>query len=243
MARRRNTGFVGWLAVLAAIASLTAVYAIIRHHRVRLAGPPLPKDCPIEQPTRGIDVSYYQGVIEWARVKRSGIQFAFIRVADGTEIIDPMFEANWAGAANVRIPHGAYQYFRADQDPKAQADVLIAMLRTHGVGELPPVIDVEDAAGLSLQTVAERARAWIERVQSELKVEPVVYTNPGMWTLRGAPELASHKLWVAHYTTTCPVIPSPWTRWTIWQYTDNGRVDGIDGAVDLDVIDGALPRR
>jgi lysozyme len=80
-------------------------------------------------------------------------------------------------------------------------------------------------------------------VKSQLHVEPIVYTNPGMWTLRGAPEIASQILWVAHYTTTCPTLPSPWTRWKFWQYTDNGRVDGIDGVVDLDVLDGAMPRR
>jgi lysozyme len=244
MARRRKSGFAGWLALLAAIASATLVIAIIRRQRASNGvGPPLPKDCPIKDPRHGIDVSYYQGEISWPRVKRAGVEFAFIRVADGTEIIDPMFEANWGAAQNAGIPRGAYQYFRADQSPTDQADVLIAMLRSHGKGELPPVIDVEDTAGLPLATVAQNARAWIERVRTELKVEPIVYTNPGMWVTRGAPEIASQTLWLAHYTTGCPEIPSPWKSWKFWQYTDNGRVDGIDGVVDLDVLDGPLPRR
>src|ERR1043165_4952808 len=243
MSPRRKSGFVGWLVVLAALASATLVVSIIRHRRAEVTAVPVPKDCKIDQPRSGIDVSYYQGDITWPRVKRAGIEFVFIRVADGTEIIDPMFEANWGGAGNAGIPRGAYQYFRADQNPIDQADVLIAQLRTHGIGELPPVIDVEDTAGLPLQTVAENARAWIDRVRTQLKVEPIVYTNPGMWITRGAPEIASQTLWVAHYTTTCPQIPSPWTRWKIWQYTDNGRVDGIDGVVDLDVSDGPMPRR
>jgi lysozyme len=243
MAARRKRGFVGWLVVLAAIASATLVVGIVRHRHAQLTALPVPHDCNIERPTPGIDVSYYQGEISWPRVKRAGVGFAFIRAADGTDIIDPMFEANWGAAGNAGVPRGAYQYFRADQSPTDQADVLIAQLRTHGIGELPPVIDVEDTAGLPLQTVAENARAWIERVRTQLKVEPIVYTNPGMWMTRGAPEIASQTLWVAHYTTTCPAIPSPWTKWKIWQYTDNGRVDGIDGVVDLDVVDGPTPRR
>ena len=243
MARRRKSLFASWLVVLTCIAVGTAIYALVKRKRAEVSSVPMPKDCPVADPSQGIDVSYYQGDITWPRVKRAGIEFAFIRAADGTDLIDPMFQANWGGAGNAGIPRGAYQYFRADQDPVKQADVLIGLLRTHGAGELPPVIDVEDTAGLPLQTVAENARAWIERVRKELKVEPIVYTNPGMWITRGAPEIASQTLWVAHYTTTCPSIPSPWKLWRIWQYTDNGRVDGIDGVVDLDVLDGAMPRR
>jgi lysozyme len=168
------------------------------------------------------------------------VRFAFIRVADGTDVIDPKFEANWSGAQRAKILRGAYQYFRPEQGPADQADVLIRMLRAHGVGELPPVLDVEETAALPLATVAERAQVWIARVRSELHLEPIVYTNPGMWQSRGAPELATQPLWLAHYTQACPAIPQPWARWRFWQYTDNGRVAGIDGPVDLDVFDGRL---
>src|SRR5437899_8134965 len=125
MARRRQNRFVGWLAVLTGIAVATVVYAIVHRHHAAGEVPLMPKDCHIDQPSPGIDVSYYQGDIEWSRVKRAGIKFAFIRAADGTEIVDTMFEANWSGAQNAGIPHGAYQYFRADQSPTDQADVMI----------------------------------------------------------------------------------------------------------------------
>ena len=120
MARRTKHRFVGWLAVLTGIAVATAVYAIVHRHRSAEPPPLMPKDCHIDQPSPGIDVSYYQGEIEWSRVKRAGITFAFIRAADGTEIVDSMFEANWGGAANAGIPHGGYQYFRADQSPRSE---------------------------------------------------------------------------------------------------------------------------
>ncbi|HSD89048.1 MAG TPA: GH25 family lysozyme, partial [Kofleriaceae bacterium] len=88
--------------------------------------------------------------------------------------------------------------------------------------------------------VAANAKIWIDHVRTELKIEPLVYTNPGLWFGRGAPELATQQLWLAHYTPACPAIPAPWLRWKIWQFTDTGRVDGIDGFVDLDVLDGTM---
>src|SRR3954470_6063505 len=241
MARRRRKTGAGWLALLAAIACTALVIGMVRK-RHRATGPiPLP-ECPIDQPVSGIDVSYYQGDISWPRVARAGVKFAFIRVADGADIFDTKFETNWRGARAAGIPRGVYQYFRANESPIDQADVVIAATRKSGAGELPPVIDLENSMGLPLEGVVAAAQIWIERIRTELKVEPIVYTNPGMWRLRGVPELANQRLWLAHYTSACPELPRPWAHWSIWQYTDVGRVDGIDALVDLDVLDGALPR-
>lgn len=231
MVRRRKQK-VGWVAIVSVLAVIAGAVALLAR---RVQTPALP-ECDIGPTTKGIDVSYYQGDISWPRVARAGVKFAYVRVADGVDIIDTKFVANWRGARDANIRRGAYQYFRANLSPTDQADVVIRMLRTHGAGELPPVIDVEETMGLPLATVAANARLWIDRVRKELGVEPIVYTNPGMWGVRGAPELASQELWLAHYTQTCPVIPPPWRRWKLWQYSDNGRVDGISGPVDLDFL-------
>lgn len=233
MVRRRKQK-VGWVAFVSVIALIAGVGVLVL--RRDTARHQLPHGCDLGPTTPGIDVSYYQGDITWPRVARAGVKFAFIRVTDGTDIIDTKFVANWRGAKAAKIQRGAYQYFRANLSPTDQADVVIRMLRAHGIGELPPVIDVEETMGLPLATVAANARIWIERVRKELGVEPLVYTNPGMWGIRGAPELASQELWLAHYTQGCPVIPPPWTRFRLWQYSDNGRIDGISGPVDLDVL-------
>jgi lysozyme len=225
---------------LLAIAVAVGVYVLVLHGGEDGKRPPRPQECKLGPTTPGIDVSYYQGEITWSRVRRAGIRFAFIRVSDGTEVFDVRFEDNWRGAHRAKILRGAYQFFRPEQSPIDQANLLIRTLRAHGAGELPPVIDIEETGGLPLATVVERAQQWIARVRAELKVEPIVYTNPAMWQYRGAPELASQTLWLAHYTEQCPSIPAPWTRWTFWQYTDDGRVPGIEGAVDLNVFDGTL---
>jgi lysozyme len=200
----------------------------------------LPRDCALGPTTPGIDVSYYQGDITWERVARAGVKFAFIRAYDGTSVFDAKFVANWQGAAKARLLRGAYQFFRPEQSPSDQADLMIRALRTHGMGELPPVLDVESTDGIPLELVAERAAAWIARVREQLKIEPIVYTNVGMWRWHPARELGTQPLWLAHYTTNCALVPAPWVRWAFWQYTDNARVPGITGAVDLDVFDGTL---
>jgi lysozyme len=221
------------LALLVGIASGTYMLLRISSN----ARPPLlmPRDCDIGPTEVGIDVSHYQGEIVWAHVKRAGIAFAFIRVYDGTDTFDTQFYNNWFRARRAHVPRGAYQYFRPEQSPIDQADALIKVLRANGTGELPPVLDVEVTGGLPLQSVAERAKIWVDRVRTQLGVEPIVYTNPGMWRLRPATEISSQPLWLAHYTTTCPELVQPWKQWTYWQYTDNGHIDGITGPVDLDL--------
>lgn len=231
--RRKSRLQVILLAILAGIAGGT--YLLLRISAD--ARPPLlmPRDCDVGATDLGIDVSYYQGEVVWPRVKKAGVVFAFIRAYDGTEIFDTQFSANWTGAQKAGIDRGAYQYFRPELAPIDQADVMIKLLRSSGVGELPPVLDIETTDGLPLQTVAERAKIWAARVRTQLGVEPIVYTNPGMWRLRPATEISSQPLWVAHYTTTCPELPLPWNRWSYWQYTENGEMSGISGAVDLDL--------
>jgi lysozyme len=232
------------LAVAGGIVALTA-YVVMRaaeHREPAGRRVPAPPECKLGPTTAGIDVSYYQGDIAWSRVRRAGVQFAFIRVSDGSTIRDSQFTANWSGARHASVLRGAYQFFRPEEDPIEQANLLINALRAHGRGELPPVIDIEVTGGLPLATVVANARLWIEQVRSQLGVEPIVYTNYGMFRWGGAEPLARQLLWLAHYTDQCPSIPPPWREWTFWQYSENGVVDGIDGPVDLDVFAGPPDR-
>lgn len=231
--RRKSRLQLVLLALVAGIAG--AAYLLVRISSEVRAPLLIPRDCDVGPTVLGIDVSYYQGDIVWPRVKKAGVAFAFIRAYDGTDVFDTQFLANWAGAKRVGIQRGAYQFFRPELSPIDQADLMIKLLRANGIGELAPVLDVEVSGGLFPQAVAERAKIWIDRVRKELGVEPIVYTNPGMWRLRPATEISSQPLWLAHYTTTCPELAQPWQQWTYWQYTDNGRIPGITGAVDLDL--------
>jgi GH25 family lysozyme M1 (1,4-beta-N-acetylmuramidase) len=190
--------------------------------------------------TKGIDVSYYQGTIDWARVKSDGIEFAFIRVSDGEVFRDPKFSSNWTNAKAAGVIRGAYQFFRPAQNVAMQADIMIKAVGTYQPGDLPPVIDVEADGGLAPATVASKVREWVDLVKTGTGVAPIIYTGKYFWRdeVGGPRTFETNALWIAQYTSKCPDLPSPWTRWTFWQHSDRGRVAGITGNVDLDNFNG-----
>lgn len=190
---------------------------------------------------QGLDVSEFNGHINWTKVKGAGKAFAYARVSDGLNNPDAEFAANWAGMKAVGLPRGAYQYFRPGQDAVKQADLLIAAIGALGPGDLSPVIDVETANGQSKANVVKGVAAWIQRVKAKTGRDPVIYAAAGFWdTLPGTAQFASSKLWVANYGASCPTMPSTWSKWSVWQYSESGSVPGMSGDVDLDVFNGTL---
>jgi len=202
----------------------------------------LARVCAAGATTKGVDVSYYNGTIDWAKVKAAGNEFAFIRISDGTGFHDPQFAANWAGAHAVGMVRGIYQFFRPTQDVNAQADMVIAAAGTPGPGDLPPVIDVEATGNLSPASVAAKVRTWVDRVKAGTGVDPIVYTGKYFWRdqVGGPTSFAGNPLWIAQYTTLCPDLTSPWDTWAFWQYSESGSVAGMSGAVDLDRFNGSV---
>ncbi len=202
----------------------------------------LARTCAAGTVVHGLDVSYYNGTVDWTRVANAGYGFAFVRVSDGTTFHDPKFDTYWAGAKNAGLVRGAYQFFRPAQSATAQADLMIAAVGTPGPGDLPPVIDVEVTQGLSATTIAANVRTWVDRVKAATGVDPIVYTGKYFWRDDvGSPSsFANDPLWIAQYTSQCPDLPSPWGDWAFWQYSESGTVAGISGAVDLDEFNGSL---
>lgn len=233
----RRSQRVPGLVLLVVLVTATALVVQLARRARRADVPPAPT-CTGGPTTPGIDVSYHQDRIDWLKVRRAGVEFAFIRVSDGLTVDDPMFAANWSAARDALIVRGAYQYFRPEESATAQADRLLAAL-AHDRGELPPAIDVEETGGLRPEQVAIGVRTWVDRVRSRLGVEPIVYTSPAFWRdAVGADDLGIQPLWLAHYTDECPRIPAPWTAWQFWQRSKIGRVPGIRGDVDLNVFAG-----
>lgn len=201
--------------------------------------------CATGPTTRGIDVSAWQGAIDWNRVAASGVRFSFIRVSDGTHSIDSRFTHNWSAARDAGVLRGAYQFFRAGQDVSAQANIMINALRSDP-GELAPVIDVEadSIQGRSASQVNAAVRQWIDMVGAATGTTPIIYTGAYV-TGSSAASYAANPLWIAGYFSDysdahCPRITDNWTHWTFWQYSDRGHIPGISGNVDMDVFDGTL---
>jgi lysozyme len=198
--------------------------------------------CATGSTVLGVDVSYYQGSINWSSVRAAGVGFAFIRVSDGIGKHDPKFASYWAGAKNAGLIRGAYQFFRPNQSVTAQADLMINSIGTLRPGDLAPVIDVEVTGGLGASTVAADVRQWVDRVRAATGVAPIVYTGKYFWRdqVGGSTAEAANPLWIAQYTSQCPDLPSPWTTWKFWQYSDTGHVAGISGGVDVDRFNGSM---
>ena len=198
------------------------------------------KTCAGPTTLRGIDVSYYQGNVDWVKVKAAGQAFAFARVSDGIDYPDTKFAQNWPAMKQAGIVRGLYQFFRPAKDVTAQVNLLITRLEAAGgllPGDLPPVLDLESDGGLPAATVVARAKSWLTQIENKYGVKPIIYTAAFMSNVIGT-NFAGYTLWVANYKTTCPTMPSGWTDWEFWQDSDTGKVDGVTGAVDTNFFNG-----
>ena len=190
----------------------------------------------------GIDVSRFQGTIDWQQVKDAGVVYAYIQISRSLTDLDAKFAYNWRRAKEVGILRGAYQRFQPDQDVLGQANVFLDRLGTPEDADLPPMLDVEDAGGLTGPQIAMRVRQWMDRVEPVAGKKPLIYTGFYFWrdTVGGA-DLSAHPLWIANYGTDCPLVPAAWTRWTLHQYSSTARIPGItENTVDVNRFDGTL---
>jgi len=196
-------------------------------------GPPLP--APLVE---GVDVSHYQGAVDWRKVASAGKAFAFIKATDGGAI-DSRFDVNWQAAAQVGLLRGAYHFFQPTVDALAQAELFLSKI---GKAELPPVLDVEpgNITPVTAPLIAASVRTWIEQVASSY-ARPLIYTSPSIWQqLPSIGSEASADLWIAHWDVPAPSLVGAWQGWSFWQYGKSAAVAGVSTAVDLDRFNGSL---
>lgn len=192
----------------------------------------------------GIDVSHWQGPIDWTQVAAAGKLFAIAKATQGRSYVDPMYAINKAGAELNGIAFGAYHFADPDNtanDAILEADHFVDTAQL-GPGNLIPVLDIERTGGLTQAQVTQWILDWLGRVTERMGVRPMVYTSPNGWLNRTGDTSAVAQagytvLWVAHWGVSEPRVPAAdWGGfgWTFWQYTSDGSVPGIDGRVDLD---------
>lgn len=183
----------------------------------------------------GIDVSHYQGRIDWQKVAQSDVKFAFIKATDGVAGVDARFAANWRAAKMAGVRRGAYHFFRAEQDAEQQAKLFIAQVSDDG-GEFPPVLDFEVLGTALPEQALQNAARWMRFIEQESGRKPMLYTGPSFWRAQAkdSDAFSSYPLWIAHYTAAAqPVLPTAWKQWTFWQHSEHGSVPGVIGPVDL----------
>lgn len=183
---------------------------------------------------RGIDVSDYQGRVDWTAVANSGMSFGVTKATEGATFVADTFVANWTGIRSVGLVRGAYHFFRPKTDARAQAENFLRIVKLE-TGDLPPVLDIETTDGMSGETIAARMETWLTIVERETQRRPLIYTYPGFWERIGdMKRFSDYPLWIAHYTDASePFVPGGWGTWTFWQYTDRGSVNGVLGGVDV----------
>jgi lysozyme len=197
--------------------------------------------CATGATVKGVDVSHFDGTIDWAAARRDGVGFAIIKATEGTSFVDNRFATNWTNTRAHGIIRGAYHFFRPKSDPVAQADFFVQIAGSPASGDLPPVIDLEVTDGLSAAQVAAGARTFLQRVRQKTGRVPMIYTSVRVFnSLLGGPSgFDPYPLWVANWNVRCPNIPDPpWTRWTFWQSSATGSVAGFSDPVDVDSFNG-----
>ncbi|MCT7975927.1 GH25 family lysozyme [Laspinema olomoucense] len=182
---------------------------------------------------KGIDVSDWQDPVNWNSVAGDGMGFAFTKATEGATFVADSYRSNWAAMKSVGLPRGAYHFYRAKQDPRAQADIFLKTVKLEA-NDLPPVLDIESTDGVGASSIIRDITTWIEIVEKETKRRPIIYTFPSFWERIGDPKIfTDYPLWIAHYQTNNPWVPGGWDGWTFWQYTESGKVSGINGGVDI----------
>lgn len=186
----------------------------------------------------GIDVSHFQGTVDWRQVAAGSVGFGFAKATDGTEFVDPMFARNRDGMRAAGIPCGAYHFFRASRDAASQARLFVDTASWQP-GDLPPVLDVELTDGAAPPDLADGIRTWLETVREAVACTPIIYTARSFWDANLSTGFSGYPLWIAEYGVSRPVLPQGWNTWKFWQYSASGRVAGINGDVDLDRFAGS----
>uniref|UniRef100_A0A1B6LTI2 Lysozyme n=1 Tax=Graphocephala atropunctata TaxID=36148 RepID=A0A1B6LTI2_9HEMI len=193
----------------------------------------------------GIDVSHYNGDINWQRVKAAGIQFAMAKATEGNHFEDSKFVVNFNGMKSNGIKAGAYHYLRGGPTATSQVAKIRAVLQKVNFDPIRDVlaIDVEKGGNekATADAMAETLNGVLDGLKSTYK-NIYIYTGPYYWENEVSWRkfnFSQYNLWIAHYTPqSSPKIPTTWKNkgYTWWQFTDKGKVDGIKGNVDLNRI-------
>lgn len=188
---------------------------------------------------QGIDVSHYQGKIDWKAVKGSDVGFAFAKASQGQSVADSRFAENWAGMKAAGLLRGAYHFYSVGEDPKAQARNFLGKVKFEP-GDLPPMVDIETENPGAESNAGQIAdlHTFIAQIKAACGAEPFIYTGPSFWNAHFDDSFSDCPLWVAEYGVSAPKPVSGWSVWTIWQHSQSGTVPGISGHVDLDYFNG-----
>ena len=176
--------------------------------------------------TRGIDVSKYQGTINWSKVaKTNKVKYVYVKATEGTSIQDPMYKKNIDGARAAGLPVGSYHLYSSRTTAYQQFGNFKNVVKKADQ-DLIPVLDIEERQCKNLYL--ERIDKLLELMEREYGVKPIIYTSEKVYfTHFTGKKYSSYQFFIANYRRF------PKCRFLIWQYTEKGKVNGINGYVDF----------
>ena len=185
--------------------------------------------------TRGIDVSHHQKDIDWKKVAADNVQFVYIKATEGATYQDPMFKKNIEGAQKAGLLVGVYHFFRMTSTPEEQFENFKRAMKGYKM-DLVPMIDVEptdkEMKGKSIKDLQKNLDKFIALVKAEYGVPPMIYGTQRSYNTYCAPKYNNYHLYIGRYGKNSPEIIGKGT-YTIWQYTETGKINGIQVAVDI----------
>lgn len=227
------------LAVLAAVLALgLALCALVYNGTILLNNP-----SRRQYPVRGVDVSHWQGDIQWDVLAQQDISFAFIKATEGSSYVDDCFARNWIAAQQTGLRIGAYHFFSFDSAGETQARNFIRNVDAFP-GMLPPVIDLEFYGDKAIHppeaaSVRRELDAMIALLEAHYGMEPIIYATNASYKLYLQDAYEHCGIWIRSVFAP-PRMPDG-RAWTFWQYTDRERLPGYSGDepfIDMNVFCG-----
>lgn len=196
---------------------------------------------PLEYRVHGIDVSHYQGSINWNALQKTRegkypIEFVFVKSTEGGDYLDDKFHENFDSARVHGFMRGAYHFYNPKTDASKQADFFIEQVKLLS-GDLPPVLDIERSIK-DKRKLQNDIKIWLNRVENYYGVKPIIYASYKFKTKYLTDSIFdTYPYWIAHYYVDSISYDK---EWKFWQHTDVGTLPGIKERVDLNVFNGSI---
>lgn len=200
-------------------------------------------DYPEGYEIRGIDISHYQGVIDWDELRNNGvinkspIRFIMVKATEGSDRVDKRFAHNFTQAREYGYIRGAYHFWSNKSGATTQAQHFIKTVKLDE-GDLPPVLDIElKPKSMGVEEFKDSVMRWLDIVEEHYDIAPIIYTY---YKFKKAylndTVFDRYPYWIAHYYVDSVEYDG---KWDFWQHTDCGRLPGINGYVDLNIYNGS----
>ncbi|WP_051539814.1 GH25 family lysozyme [Clostridium ihumii] len=186
---------------------------------------------------KGIDISNWQGDIDYSKVKASGIKIAYMKASEGSNYKDAFLEQNYSRAKKQGLKVGFYHFFRGDALNEAR--YFVECIKNK-VSDCLLALDIEVDCGMDKSTLTTACITFLEEVKRSTGKNVVVYTYTSFANSSLDSRLSKYPVWIAHYGVETPGYNPIWTSWVGFQYSDKGQVNGVNGNCDVNEFNSGI---